>query len=63
MPETKPPDLKDDRSELPDRSTPGRPKESGSRQQTHPDQNSHSGSPPFDKEASERGGPPTRPPK
>lgn len=35
-------------------STPGRPAENGSRQQTHPDRTSQSGSPTFDKEATER---------
>lgn len=35
--------------------TPGRPKDSGSRQQNHPDQTSHSGSPALDKETAERG--------
>jgi hypothetical protein len=34
--------------------TPGRPKDSGSRQQTHPGQVLNSGSPSFDKEASQR---------
>lgn len=35
--------------------TPGRPKESGSRQQTHPDQGSQTGSPQVDRHLSERG--------
>jgi hypothetical protein len=34
--------------------TPGRPKDSGSRQQTHPGQALNSGSPSFDKETTER---------
>jgi hypothetical protein len=34
--------------------TPGRPKDSGSRQQTHPGQALNSGSPTFDKETAER---------
>jgi len=40
--------------------TPGRPKESGSRQQTHPDQTSHSGSPKLDRVLTRRGQPPSR---
>ena len=34
--------------------TPGLPKESGSREQRHPDQNSDSGNPAFDRESSQR---------
>ncbi|HEY3731031.1 MAG TPA: hypothetical protein VGL28_07185 [Steroidobacteraceae bacterium] len=44
--------------------TPGRPKESGSRQQTTPDQTSNSGSPDLDKLITEGTGPdavPTKP--
>ncbi len=45
-------------SKTPDRSpnssTPGRPKETGSRQQTHPDQTSQSGSVATDKEVTAR---------
>jgi hypothetical protein len=37
--------------------TPGRPKDSGSRQQTHPGQTLNSGSPSFDKETTERSDP------
>jgi hypothetical protein len=36
--------------------TPGKPTDSASRQQTHPHQNSQSGSPKLDKENSRRGG-------
>jgi hypothetical protein len=36
--------------------TPGLPKDSGSRQQTHAHQSSQSGSPAFDKEITRRGG-------
>jgi hypothetical protein len=35
-------------------STPGRPKESGSRQQTYPDQKLQSGSPALDKESTRK---------
>jgi hypothetical protein len=41
--------------------TPGRPKDSGSRQQTHPDQNSQSGSPHFDRELTRRNPAPKNP--
>jgi hypothetical protein len=41
-------------SKQPDSTTPGRPKDSGSRQQTHPDQNSQSGSPQLDRELTRR---------
>jgi hypothetical protein len=41
--------------------TPGRPKDSGSRQQTHPDQNSQSGSPHFDRELTRRNRAPKHP--
>jgi hypothetical protein len=44
MAETRHPPTQDP-TELPGGATPGRPKESGSRQQTHPDQSSLSGSP------------------
>lgn len=37
-------------------STPGKPKESGSRQQSHPGQSTHTGSPAADREHTERGG-------
>jgi hypothetical protein len=37
------------------RATPGRPKEAGSRQQTHHDQASHSGSPKLDRALTHRG--------
>jgi hypothetical protein len=47
---------------IPGDATPGRPKESGSRQQTHPNQNSSSGSPSFDKEATKGGASPPRSP-
>ena len=43
--------------------TPGRPKESGSRQQTQPGQASNTGSPAFDKEATKGGKPPAALPK
>jgi hypothetical protein len=36
--------------------SPGRPKDSGSRQQHHPDQNLQSGSRQLDKDASRKGG-------
>jgi hypothetical protein len=49
------------RKEQPSATTPGRPKDSGSRQQTHPDQGSHSGSPSFDKETTRRSGTPPKP--
>jgi hypothetical protein len=45
--------------------TPGRPKDSGSRQQTHPGQALNSGSPSFDKETAQRADPgpvPLKPP-
>ncbi len=42
--------------EAPENTTPGRPTESGSRQQTHPGQTSQSGSAKFDREATQRGG-------
>lgn len=35
--------------------TPGRPKDSGSRQQTHPNQGSQSGSPKVDRQLTDRG--------
>lgn len=38
--------------------TPGRPKDSGSRQQTHPDQGADTGSPQLDKDLTHRGGGP-----
>jgi Protein of unknown function (DUF2934) len=41
-------------SETSDSTTPGRPKETASRQQTRPDQNSQSGSAEFDEAASRR---------
>lgn len=37
--------------------TPGRPKESGSRQQTYPDQGAQTGSPELDEEMTRRGAP------
>jgi hypothetical protein len=37
--------------------TPGRPKDSGSRQQIHPDQAAQSGSPKFDRANTQRGRP------
>jgi hypothetical protein len=43
------------RSDTAGRPTPGRPKESGSRQQTHHDQTSHSGSPELDRALTHRG--------
>jgi hypothetical protein len=43
--------------------TPGRPKESGSRQQTVPGQNAHSGSPGFDKNVTADSKPPSELPK
>jgi hypothetical protein len=49
-----------------DSATPGRPKDSGSRQQTHPGQVLNSGSPSFDKEATQRTDPdpvPLKPPE
>lgn len=44
--------------------TPGKPKDSGSRQQTHPDQNSQTGSPSLDRKHTDRSGttPPPKPP-
>jgi hypothetical protein len=44
--------------------TPGKPKDSGSRQQTYPDQNSQTGSPTLDRKHTDRGGtaPPPKPP-
>jgi hypothetical protein len=41
--------------------TPGRPKDSGSRQQTQPDQNTQTGSPKRDKEAADRANAPKAP--
>jgi hypothetical protein len=41
--------------------TPGKPKDSGSRQQTHKDQSSQTGSPQSDREHSDRGGSATAP--
>jgi hypothetical protein len=41
--------------------TPGKPKDSGSRQQTQADQNSQTGSPRLDREHTERGGSATAP--
>jgi hypothetical protein len=46
-------------------STPGKPKDSGSRQQTQPDQGSQTGSPELDESITRRGGArpvPTKPP-
>ncbi len=46
--------------------TPGRPRDSGSRQQTHPGQALNSGSPSFDKESTQRTNPnsvPLKPPE
>lgn len=43
------------RSDTAGGATPGRPKESGSRQQTHHDQASHSGSPKLDRALTDRG--------
>jgi hypothetical protein len=43
--------------------TPGRPKDSGSRQQSHPDQNLQSGSSELDKESGRKGGAAKDPPK
>ncbi len=40
----------------PDNSTPGKPKESGSRQQSHEGQNAQTGSPHADRELTRRGG-------
>jgi hypothetical protein len=39
-------------------STPGKPRSTGSRQQTHPNQNSQSGSEEFDKASTSGGGEP-----
>jgi hypothetical protein len=50
----------------PESITPGRPKDSGSRQQTHPGQGLNSGSPSFDRETAQRTGPsrvPLKPPE
>ena len=43
-------------NESPDPSSPGRPKESGSRQQSHPGQSSQTGSPHTDREHTHKGG-------
>lgn len=40
----------------PDSSSPGKPKESGSRQQSHPGQSSQTGSPRTDQEHTRKGG-------
>jgi hypothetical protein len=48
-------------SKQPDTTTPGRPKDSASRQQTHPDQNSQSGSPHLDRESTRRNPAPKHP--
>ncbi len=48
-------------SKQPDATTPGRPKDSGSRQQTQPDQNSQSGSPRLDRELTRRNPAPKHP--
>lgn len=43
--------------------TPGRPKESGSRQQTRPNQASHTGSPSLDKHTTDANQPALHPPQ
>jgi hypothetical protein len=43
--------------------SPGRPKDSGSRQQSHPDQNLQSGSGELDKKSGRKGGATKEPPK
>jgi hypothetical protein len=53
------------KADTPEHTTPGRPKEAASRQQTQPDQNSQSGSAQFDRDAAGKTGAdsgPTRPP-
>ncbi len=41
-------------TDSPGADTPGRPKESGSRQQTHQNQETHTGSPDLDRELTQR---------